>query len=73
MSTRYNHPVYGPERPAAAQAAINELAAAESVLTGWSDYDTAPMRARYNKAREDRACYSEYGTSFDDHAKAMYK
>jgi len=67
--SRYNHPVYGPERPAAALAAINELAAAEAVMTGWSDYDTPTMCRRRDVAKDNRACYSEYGTSFDEQAR----
>ena len=68
----YSHPVFGPERRAAALAAISELAAATAPLTGYSDYDTPTMRARYVAARDAREHYSEYGTSFDAHAKQMH-
>lgn len=69
--TCYQHPVFGPDRQSAALAAINELAATESVMTGWPDYDTAAMVQRRNTARDNRSYYSEYGSSFDEHAMEL--
>lgn len=60
------HPVFGPNRPMAARAALRELRDAQENLTGWSDYDTPKMVDRYRKAREDRAHYREYGDSMVD-------
>jgi len=66
--SRYEHPVFGPDRRAAALDAINELAASGAPLTGYSDYDTLAMRTRHEAAKEARAHYMEYGTSYDEHA-----
>lgn len=65
----YEHPVFGPMRPSAAMSAIAELANATAAFKehchGWADYDSPTVRDRYNKAREVRAMYAEYGESYD--------
>lgn len=61
------HPVFGPGRPAAAAAAIAELAEAEGLLTGWSDYDSPRITRRYKEAVTARAHYPDYGDTFTHH------
>ncbi len=58
-------PVFGPNRPAAARAAITELAAAQAYRADnpWSDRAARRLRA----AKLNRDQYTEYGDTFTSH------
>lgn len=62
------HPVFGPDRPRAAVAAITELRAAEAAAAVWWPQEPTPgTAARLSRAREVRAMYGEYGDTFRGH------
>ena len=69
---RYEHPVFGPDRPRAAVAAIyayrSALAAYGSY--GWhddTDRTSRRLRERLTEARTHREMYAEYGDMFRGH------
>lgn len=53
--------VFGPGRPAAARAAITELAAAQAAYDAYGGWPTDAVRARLRAAQEVREGYWGYG------------
>jgi hypothetical protein len=60
----FKHPVFGPERPRAARAAIRELAAAHRAS---HPFQSADVKARIVRAQVVRDMYPEYGDTFRTH------
>lgn len=59
--------VFGPNRPAAARAAIREVAAAREAADSYAGFGPDSVYLRLRNAEAARAQYAEYGDTFSSH------